>query len=140
MNLDECIPRKWRPEGFVRKTKLSPMAFLDLRRRESIDSEQQAWALASPLEARGDKGLMGFLVESDAAKFLAKVRVAAAAAASLKRSNQTRMDILREAFSSQLCCCSTPGLTYNLLKDVLRRTGWMAPSSEKSRGACRGGV
>ena len=74
--LEECIPRKWRQEGFLRKTKMSQLAFLDTCREHAVKTETQLWALASHLEEKGDRGLQAFLFENDAGASLEKARKA----------------------------------------------------------------
>ena len=74
MPFDQCIPRKWKAEGFIRKTELTAYAFLELCRQHTVRTEEKAWASATDLEQQGDKGLMAFLMESDAANLLERVR------------------------------------------------------------------
>ena len=66
MSFDDVLPKKWRSEGFVRRVRMTPLAFLGVCREHNLRSESEAWALANEQEEKGDKALMGFLMENDA--------------------------------------------------------------------------
>ena len=117
--LEEFIPRPWQKQGYQRRTKMSPLAFLDLCREHEIQTEPAAWALAEQLENKGDRALMAFLLENDVGGALAKVRSATTAKVTARRATLTRMDILREAVGNGKCTCKAPGECYGLMKDVL---------------------
>ena len=123
VKLEEHLPRHMRQAGFVRKCKLTPLAFLDLCRNNNVTDETEAWALASDLEEKGDKALMGFLMEGDAAAALEKVNKARAAKENARRAKLTRMQILEECVRDGVCSCPSPGFCYGLLKDVLQKNG-----------------
>ena len=121
--LEEHIPRHMRQQGFVRKCKLTWLGFLGLCRDNNVTTETEAWALASDLEEKGDKALMAFLGEGDAAAALAKVNKARSAKENARRAKLTRMQILQECFQDGACTCPSPGLCYQLLKEVLQKNG-----------------
>jgi len=126
--LEECIPRKWRQEGFVRKTKMSQLAFLDICRKHVVKTETQLWALASQLEEEsGDRGLQAFLFENDAAASLEKARKAMGAKEDARREKMTRLEILGECARGAACTCKSPGLCYRLMKDILGKNGIDGP-------------
>ena len=118
---EDVIPRKWLASGFQRKLKLSPLAFLDLCRNHSIQTEDELWALAWDLEAKGDKALMAYAMENDVEAALVKVGKAMGARETLARANMTRMDILKAYAAERQCTCPTRGLCYDLIKDCLRK-------------------
>jgi len=93
--------------GFQRKLKLSPLAFLDLCRNHSIQTEDELWALAWDLEAKGDKALMAYAMENDVEAALVKVGKAMGARETLARASMTRMDILKAYAAERQCTCPT---------------------------------
>ena len=117
--LEEHIPRQWKTVGFVRKTKMTWLAFLGVCREHNVETEAQLWALATELEEKGDKGLLAFLGENDAGKELCKARKAMEAKETVRREKLTRLDILEECARTAVCTCPSPGLCYTLIKDNL---------------------
>jgi hypothetical protein len=125
--LEEHIPRPWRQVGFVRKTKMTALAFLGVCREHNVKTENQLWALATDFEDKGDKGLLAFLMENDAAAALNKVRKALGAKENARREKQTRLEILEECAREGQCTCASPGLCYKLMKDILGKNNLDGP-------------
>ena len=123
-DLAEFIPRPWAKEGFVRKTKMTYLAFLDLCRKHSVTTETAVWALAADLEEKGDKGLMAYLMAADVPGVMAKVAQAVGAKETARRSKMSRMDILREAHEKGTCKCAVDGACYGLMKDILAKNNY----------------
>ncbi len=121
--LEEHIPRHMRQQGYVRKMKLTPLAFPDLCREHDVTTEADAWALAAELEEKGDKGLMAFLLENDVAAAVGKANKARGAKETARRAKLTRMQVLEEFSRDASCSCSQPGLCYDLMKDTLQKNG-----------------
>jgi len=119
MQLNEIIPKYMQKEGFVRKTKLTPMAFLDLCRNNNLYTEKDVWAFATSLEEKGDKGLMAYLMEGDVAVMMARVLKAVGSKEAQRREKLSRIQILEEALQRNSCSCKQPEECYNLMKDVL---------------------
>ena len=117
--LEEHIPRNWQQPGFVRKTKMTSLVFLSVCREHNVKTENQLWALANDFEDKGDMGLMAFLMENDAAAALDKVSKALGAKENVRREKMTRLEILEECGREGVCSCSSPGLCYKLMKDIL---------------------
>ena len=117
--LEEHLPRHMRQPGFVRKVKLTNLAFLDFVRNHSLKTEEEAWALATDLEEKGDKGLMAFLLDNDVATQLAKAHKAVHAKENARRSKLTRVQILEECMQNGACTCASPGKCYTLMKKTL---------------------
>ena len=118
---EDCIPKKWQADGFVRKPRMSPMGFLDACRKNRISTEIEAWALGANLEAKGDKGFITYLMENDAAASIAKVCKAAVAQEQTRRASMSRLQILIEFGIKATCTCSKPGACYWLIKDMLQK-------------------
>lgn len=125
--LEEHIPRQWQTVGFVRKTKMTWLAFLNVCREHNIETEGQLWALATDLEEKGDKGLLAFLGENDAGKELCKARKAMGAKETARRQKLTRLQVLEECAQTAVCTCASPGLCYTLMKDNLVKNNLDGP-------------
>ena len=123
MNFEEVIPKKWRAKGFVRKTKMTHFAFLDVCRKHGHRTEGDLWALAGEMEEKGDSGLIHFLMENDVGIALERAVKAMDAKDATRRGKMTRLEILQEYFDTQACSCPKPGSCYWRLKDVLSKNG-----------------
>jgi hypothetical protein len=121
VKLEEHVPRHMRQPGHVRKVKLTPLAFLELCRQHNVTTEDEAWALGTDLEEKGDKGLLAYLLENDVASALAKTNKARAAKETARRAKLTRLQILEECARDGVCKCSSPGLCFELMKDILEK-------------------
>lgn len=121
VKLEEHVPRHMRQPGFVRKVKLTPLAFLGLCREHNVATEDEAWALAADLEEKVDKGLMAYLLENDVAAAVEKVNKAKGAKETTRRAKLTRLQILEEKVRDGACTCSPPGFCFSLLKDILHK-------------------
>ena len=111
--LEEFIPRSMKAEGFVRKCKMTPLAFLDVCRNNGVDTEEQLWALAVDLEEKGDKGLMAYLLEVDVSAALAKVRKVVGAKQAAERAKLSRIEILQQTLEQGRCSCQPSGLSFH---------------------------
>ena len=60
---------------------MSPVQAMDLCRANDALSEKDIWAFAEQLRENGDHGLIGFMMETNEARFAAKVGKAAGAKA-----------------------------------------------------------
>ncbi len=137
--LEEFIPRPWKKEGFVRKTKMTHIAFLDLCRNNEVTTEEGAWALAVDLESKGDKGMMAYLLEADVPAIMAKVRQAAGAKEGARRAKLSRMEILQEVLEHGHCTCESPGACYKLIKEILDKNKIDGPFQEAVVGTLKAG-
>ena len=101
VRFEDVIPRKWQAPGFVRATKMTPLAFYDKCKEHGVTSEKKAWELAVDLEDKGDRGLMAFMQECrDTAGQVARVHKALTAKEKRERAAKTRVQILAEAAAS----------------------------------------
>ena len=139
VKFSEILPRKWQADGFTRRSKLTPLAVLNLCREHSITTEEQIWALALDFESKSDRALLSYLMESDVAGTLAKVDQALTAKEKLRRGQLTRIQILEEYEATKSCKCRTPGLCYNLMKDCLVKNGIDGEFQSLIAGALRVG-
>lgn len=54
---EQFLPRRFQQPGFVRHTRLTPLAFHDLCVPHQVANETQLWAKATELSEQGDHGL-----------------------------------------------------------------------------------
>jgi len=120
---EDFLPRRWQQPGFVRATRLTNLAFYELAREHNLRTETDLWAKATELCEAGDKGLLAYLLDTDAEAQLAKVLRATNAQADARRAKKSRVELLQEYFDASTCCCTPPSLCYNLQKELLRRNG-----------------
>ncbi len=120
---EQFLPRRWQQPGFVRKTRLTNLAFFDLCREHALQTETELWAKATELSDAGDRGLLAYLLEADAGAQLAKVLQATGAQEATRRAKLSREALLEEFLAKERCCCHTEGHCYGLMKQVLHANG-----------------
>jgi hypothetical protein len=119
--LRQCLPTKWQGEGFVRKTRMSNVQFLDLCSEHEVYDEDEIWALAGQQKEGGDRSLEQYLMDTgDVPAVLQKVRKSKGAKEMVRRRALTREEILKEA-ADAACSCPTPGECYDLMKGALEK-------------------
>ena len=89
--LSIIIPQKWRGEGFVRRNKMTGVAFYDTVKEHQITTEDEMWAVAEQLSEKGDRGFLSYLMDNDPTRALNKVLRSCAAKESLERKKKTRL-------------------------------------------------
>lgn len=136
---EDYLPRRWQQPGFVRATRLTNLAFYELVREHDIQDETELWAKATELSDGGDKGLLAYLMDTDAETQLAKVLKATGAQAKARRAKKSRVEVLEEYVATTTCCCATPGRCYDLQKEVLRANGLEGAFQAKVYGALQSG-
>ena len=132
VRFEDVIPRKWQAPGFVRATKMTPLAFYDKCKEHGVTSEKKAWELAVDLEDKGDRGLMAFMQECrDTAGQVDRVHKALTAKEKRERAAKTRVQILAEAAASPCTCCDQAGgepfLYYKLCRGMLHKNKMDGP-------------
>ena len=83
-------------------------------------SDEDLWELARSLKAKNEPGLLAFLMDTDDARFLRKVKKFTSAKTAKSRQKKTRIEILEECAAKD-CGCATPGDYYDRLKRILDR-------------------
>ena len=104
MPLVQCIPQKWRGDGFVRKNRMTAIQFYDTCQELNITSEDHLWTVAQQLSEKGDRGLLAYLMENDPTRALNKVLRSGAAKEAMARRMKTRLQILQEAATGPCAC------------------------------------
>lgn len=137
--LKEFLPLRFRKPGFVRQTKLTPLAFFDLCAKLEVTTEEALWAKATDLSEQGDRALLSFLLESDSGTYLAKVVKAQQAKETLRRSQLTREQLLDEYFTKNTCTCSPSGHCHALMKRILQKNGLDGTWQKEVLGTLRSG-
>ena len=120
---EQILPKRFLQPGFVRQVKLTSLAFYELCREHSIQSEEELWAKAEELKDQGDKALLAYLMDHDGAHALEKVQKATSAKEALRRASLPREALLREVLQEGSCTCDTPGLCYALMRDLASKNG-----------------
>jgi hypothetical protein len=136
---EQYLPRRFQQPGFVRKTRLTPLAFFDLCRQHGLRTETELWAKATELSDAGDRGLLAYLLEADAGTQLAKVLQATGAQEAARRAKLSREALLEEFVAKERCCCQTDGHCYGLMKQILRANGLDGPFQAEVLAALRTG-
>jgi len=136
---EDSLPRRWQQEGFVRPTRFTNLAFYELCRQHNLKEETEVWAKATELSEAGDKGLLAYLLDTDAETQLAKVLKATSATERVRRERLGRVGLLEECFSQGSCCCATPQQCYLLQKEVLQNNGLDGPFQKAVFEALRAG-
>ena len=62
MPLKQRIPAKWQAGGYVRKSRMANVQFLDLCKEHKACSEDEVWALDGALGDQRDRSLTSFLM------------------------------------------------------------------------------
>ena len=137
--LKEFLPRRFRQPGFVRQTKLTPLAFFDLCAKLELATEEALWAKATDLSDQGDRALLSFLLENDAGTYFAKVVKAQQAKETLRRSHLTREQLLDEYFTKNTCSCASNGHCHALMKRILQKNGLDGTWQKEVLGTLRTG-
>jgi hypothetical protein len=128
---EDIVPKKWQADGFIRRSKVTAIGFLEICRHNNIRTEDEAWALATEQEEQGDKGLLTFLLESDVPAAIGKVKKVVGAKATLERAGNTRLQILRKYTLTAKCTCKRPSMVYDMMKDLLRKNGMDGPFQQQ---------
>ena len=127
----QCVPGRLLGkdgEPLMQKRKMSPVQAMELCRENDALSEKDIWAFAEQLRENGDKGLIGYLMETNEARFAAKVAKAAGAKAERQRDKMTRVQILENAAGGAIrCTCAEPDECYHQMKAQLRRNNLDGP-------------
>jgi len=137
--LAEFLPLRFRQPGFVRKVRLTPLAFFDLCVSHNLASEDALWAKATELSEQGDRALLSFLLENDCATCFGKVLKARKAREKLRRAGLTREQLLAEYAAQNECSCATPGHCYGLMKEILQNNNLDGIWQKEVLGALRAG-
>ena len=137
--LKEFLPLRFRQPGFVRHTRLTPLAFFDLCAKHKVATEEALWAKATDLSDQGDRALLSFLLENDAGTYFAKVVKAQQAKETLRRSHLTREELLEEYVKKNTCSCAPNGHCHALMKRILQKSGIDGPWQKEVFGALRSG-
>ena len=106
--------------GFVRKTRMSNLAFFDLCSEHNLCTETDVWAKATELSDSGDRGLLAYLLEANVETQLAKVLQAVGAKEAARRAKLTREALLEEFLVHKSCKCPSEAYCYRLMKEVLQ--------------------
>ena len=127
----QCVPGKLLGkdgEPLMQKRKMTAVHAMELCRANDALTEKGIWAFAEQLREDGDKGLIGYLMETNETRFAAKVGKAAGAKAEREREKMTRVQILEEAAAGKVpCICPEPDACYGQMKAQLRRNGLDGP-------------
>ena len=127
----QCVPGKLLGkdgEPLMQKRNMTAVQAMELCRANDALTEKDIWAFAEQLREDGDKGLIGFLMETNESRFAAKVGKAAGAKAEREREKMTRVQILEEAAAGKVpCICPEPDACYGQMKAQLRRNGLDGP-------------
>ena len=107
--LKEFLPARFRAEGFVRKSRMSPLLFFDAAMKYKFTSADEAWAKAAELSAAGDRALLSFCMENDVDALIAKVQQSVQATERVRRSKMTREALLEEYAQKNKCTCESDG-------------------------------
>ena len=102
------------------KTTLYPSPWYEVCLEHDVLSDDDLWNLATSLKAKSEPGLLTFLMETDDARFLRKVRKVSAAKTAKTRAKKSRTDILEDSAAAQ-CVCATADHFYDCLKHILTR-------------------
>lgn len=137
--LNECLPKRWQKEGFVRQVKLSSLAFADLCKEHNVKTTTDLWATATLLAKGGDKAMLAYLYDNDGEAQFAKVIRAQQAEEKARRAGLTREQLLEECFTCGKCRCDRPGLCYDLMKTLLQKNGFDGPLQAAVLGTLRTG-
>ena len=126
-----CVPGKLLGkdgEPLMQKRKMTAVQAMELCRTNDALTEKDIWAFAEQLREDGDKGLIGFLMETNETRFAAKVGKAAGAKAEREREKMTRVQILEEAAAGKVPrICPEPDACHGQMKAQLRRNGLDGP-------------
>jgi len=124
MPLKECVPQKWRGDGFVRRNRMTGVQFYDTCKDYKITTEDHLWTVAEQLSEKGDRGLLSYLMENDATRALQKVLRSDAAAQAMERRKKTRLQILQEA-ATGTCVCTEhfqeEGRLFRFMQDIVEK-------------------
>ena len=137
--LQEFLPKRCLQEGFVRKTRLSSLAFFDLCRQHNVVTTQGLSAKATELGEAGDRGMLAYLLDNDGEGQFAKVLKALTAQERQRRAGLTREALLEEHLQKSSCICITDGRCYALMKDLLKKNGLDGQLQADVLGALRSG-
>ena len=137
--VNQVVPRRLQGEGFVRKVRMTNLAFYDLCVQHNLRTQDQVWAKANELDEQGDRALLAYLLDNDGGASLAKVLQAATSKERLRRAALTREQLLEEFVSKKTCSCSSPGLCFGLMKQVLRANSLDGTFQKEVLGALRAG-
>jgi hypothetical protein len=119
--LEQFLPRRYQTEGFVRHSRLTPLAFYDLCVKYNLQDVDQVWAKATALSELGDRALLSYLLENDCSSCLGKVLKAQQAKEKVRRAGLSREQLLEEFVSTKTCCCVTAGHCHGLMKEILQK-------------------
>ena len=120
---EQFLPARWQEPGFVRKTKLTSLAFHDLCVEHRVQNDTELWATAAALSAQGDRGMLAYMLDNDGEAQFAKVLKATNAKEQARRAGMTREELLVEYFDVRQCTCQVPGHCDSLMKQVLVNNG-----------------
>ena len=137
--VDQVVPRRLQGEGFVRKVRMTKLAFYDLCVAQNLRTHDEVWARAAELDEQGDRALLSYLMENDVKEALAKVAQAAASKEKLRRAALTREQLLEEFVAKKTCSCSSPGWCYGMMKQVLQANSLDGTFQREVLGALRAG-
>jgi hypothetical protein len=137
--LQQFLPSRWQEEGFVRKTRLTSLAFFDLCRQHGVLSVEALWAKAAELSEAGDRGMLAYLLDNDGEGQFAKVQKALGAQERQRRAQLTREALLEEHLQKHKCLCHSEGHCYALMKDLLKRNDLDGQLQADVLGALRAG-
>lgn len=137
--LDECLPKRWQKEGFVRHVRLTSLAFGDMCKEHNVKTDADLWATATLLAKGGDQALLSYLYDNDGEAQLAKVLKAQQAEEKARRAGLTREQLLEECLTRGKCRCDRAGLCYDLMKKLLEKNNFDGPLQAAVLGALRTG-
>ena len=85
---EDFLPRRFQQPGFVRKTRLTALAFFDFCKEHRLRTETELWAKATELSDAGDRGVLSYLLEENAEGQFAKVLQALGAQETARRGSK----------------------------------------------------
>jgi hypothetical protein len=119
--LRELLPQRLR--SGLRTNKMSHLQAYDVCTEHNARTAADAWALAKRRDAEGDRGLLGFFLESrDVEGFVNKCTSANDSADMARRKGLGRIGVLREA-AARDCTCDVGGQWLDLAHATLDRNG-----------------
>ena len=137
--LEQFLPRRYQTEGFVRHSRMTPLAFYDLCVKYNLQDMDQVWAKAAALSDLGDRVLLAYLLENDGSSSLGKVLKAQQAKEKVRRAGLSREQLLEEFVSTKTCCCEAAGQCHGLMKEILQKNNLDGVFQKEVMGVMRAG-
>ena len=128
----EHLQRAWQQRGQQSGSAASDkgmqvLEFYDVVRqsKDNIRDEDDLWAMARERQDAGDRKLMRFLLgRRDLPQLLERIAKAESAPNKVKRTRQTRQEVLQEAGAAGHCTCPAPGRWKQAAAEVVTLNGY----------------